>query len=104
MAGPPIGAPPSGGKGRDAEDAAWLQLAGRSGQPFQAPPVHRMRIAGSVPSGLIAIAKDYPPPTRERGQAILEGKWRFGASTVDTPPGRAPWGPPFPSLHFADRI
>lgn len=104
MAGPPIGAPPSGGKGRDAEDAAWLQLAGRSGQPFQASPVYRMRISGSVPSGLIAIAKDYHPPNRERGQAILEGKWRFGASTVDTPPGHAPWGPPFPSLHFADRI
>jgi uncharacterized heparinase superfamily protein len=97
-------APPTGATGREAEDAAWLDLAGRSGQPVQASPVYRMRISGNVPSGLMAIPKDYHPPNRERGEAILAGNWRFGSSVVETPPGHAPWGPPFPSLHFADRI
>src|SRR6185295_8795834 len=84
--------------------AAWLDLAGNQGVSPNASPVYRMRISGPVPPGLTALPKDQRPPNRERGQAILEGKWRFGASHVDTPPGHAPWGPPFPSLHFADRI
>jgi uncharacterized heparinase superfamily protein len=96
--------PPASATGREAEDAAWLELAGRSGAPVQASPVYKMRISGPAPSGLIAIPKDLRPSNRERGEAILNGKWRFGGSTVETPPGHAPWGPPFPSLHFADRI
>src|SRR5262245_61224860 len=86
MPSPPTGAPPPNAKGREAEDAAWLDLAGRSGHSAQASPMYRMRISGPAPSGLIAIAKDYHPANRERGQSILEGKWRFGASTVETPP------------------
>ena len=96
--------PPASATGREAEDAAWLELAGRSGVSPQASPVYRMRISGPAPSGLTAIPKDQRPSNRERGEAILNGKWRFGASTVETPPGHAPWGPRFPSLHFADRI
>jgi uncharacterized heparinase superfamily protein len=89
---------------REREDAAWLELAGRSGAPANASPVYRMRISGPAPAGFTALPKDARPPYRERGQSILDGKWRFGAHLVETPPGHAPWGPPFPSLHFADRI
>jgi uncharacterized heparinase superfamily protein len=89
---------------REKEDAAWLELAGRAGAPANASPVYRMRISGPAPAGFTALPKDARPPYRERGQQILDGKWRFGAQLVETPPGHAPWGPPFPSLHFADRI
>ncbi len=89
---------------REREDAAWLELAGKSGASANASPVYRMRISGPAPAGFIALPKDARPPNRERGQLILDGKWRFGAHLVETPPGHAPWGPPFPSLHFADRI
>jgi len=89
---------------RAAEDADWLKLTGPSGESLSASPVYRMRLSGPTPSGLAAIPKDNRPPDRERGEAILNGNWRFGASSVETPPDRAPWGPQFPSLHFADRI
>ena len=89
---------------REREDAVWLELAGKSGMAANASPVYRMRISGPAPAGFIALPKDARPPNRERGQLILDGKWRFGAHLVETPPGHAPWGPPFPSLHFADRI
>jgi uncharacterized heparinase superfamily protein len=96
--------PPSGATERETEDALWLELAGKSGVSPVASPVYRMRISGPAPTGLTALPKDNRPPNRERGEAIIAGKWRFGAHTVETPPGHAPWGPPFPSLHFADRI
>lgn len=89
---------------RERQDAVWLELAGKSGAIANASPVYRMRISGPAPTGFIALPKDARPPNRERGQLILDGKWRFGAQLVETPPGHAPWGPPFPSLHFADRI
>jgi uncharacterized heparinase superfamily protein len=90
--------------GREAEDRAWLALTGRGGEIQSASPVYRMRLSGPTPHGLLALPKDNVPPNRARGRAILDGTWRFGASVVQTPPGHAPWGPPFPTLHFADRI
>lgn len=89
---------------RTEEDQAWLDLVGRSGEPATHNAVYRLRLSGAVPHGLTAIPKDPRPPHRARGAAILEGRWRFGSSAVTTPPDHAPWGPPFPSLHFADRI
>jgi uncharacterized heparinase superfamily protein len=86
------------------QDAAWLALVGRTGEAHNNSPVYRMRLTGAIPQGLLAIPKDPRPPNRERGETILQGHWRFGAAHVETPPGHAPWGPPFPSLHFADRI
>jgi uncharacterized heparinase superfamily protein len=95
----------SGGpRDRAEEDQAWLDLVGRSGETAPHNAVYRLRLTGSIPPGLTAIPKDPRPPHRARGQAILEGRWRFGSCTVTTPPDHAPWGPPFPSLHFADRI
>lgn len=96
--------PPSSAKEREREDATWLELAGKAGAPISASPVYRMRIAGPAPNGLRALPKDTHLSVRERGEAILGGKWRFGHHTVETPAGHAPWGPPFPSAHFADRI
>jgi uncharacterized heparinase superfamily protein len=89
---------------RAAEDAAWLELMGSSGETMSASPVYRMRLSGPTPGGLSGIPKDNRPADLARGASILGGHWRFGASVVETPPDHAPWGPQFPSLHFGDRI
>ncbi len=89
---------------RETADADWRALTGRTGETLAISPVYRLRLAGPAPSGLLAIPKDNRPADVERGQAILAGRWRFGSSVVETPSGHAPWGPPFPSLHFSDRI
>jgi uncharacterized heparinase superfamily protein len=102
MAIPPTG--PIAAGAREAEDALWIELAGKSGIPINVSPVHRLRISGNPPPGLAALPKDNRPVNRARGEAIVQGRWRFGHSTVETPAGHAPWGPAFPSMHFADRI
>jgi uncharacterized heparinase superfamily protein len=86
------------------DDASWRRLAGRSGEVGTFSPMYRMSLGGPTPEGVAAFASDVRPPDRARGEAILRGEWRFGAARVSTPPDRAPWGPEFPSLHFADRI
>lgn len=96
--------PPLGPSGREAEDAQWLELTGRSGMAINVSPVHRLRISGPGPGGFTALPKDNRPVRRERGEAILAGKWKFGAAHIETPAGHSPWGPNFPSNHFADRI
>lgn len=83
---------------------AWLQYVGKSGEVPSHSPVYRMKLAGPLPSGLKALPKDPRPINRRRGEQILEGVWRFGASKVETPKGHAPWGPPFPNAHVADCI
>ncbi|HVY91069.1 MAG TPA: heparinase II/III family protein [Hyphomonadaceae bacterium] len=95
---------PLGAGAREAEDAVWTELSGKGGIPINVSPVHRLRISGNPPPGLAALPKDNRPANRHRGEQIMAGKWRFGHSTVDTPARHAPWGPAFPSLHFADRI
>jgi uncharacterized heparinase superfamily protein len=65
--------PPLGPTGREAEDAQWLELTGRSGMPINVSPVHRLRISGPGPAGLTALPKDNRIPSRERGEAILAG-------------------------------
>ncbi len=89
---------------REAEDALWHELVGRTGEPAPGAAVYRMRLTGVIPQGLSALPKDPRPADAARGAEILAGRWRFGSGRVTTPPDRAPWGPPFPSLHFADRI
>lgn len=96
--------PPLGPTGREAEDTQWLELTGKSGMAINVSPVHRLRISGPGPQGLTALPKDDRPVNRERGEAILAGKWKFGAAHIETPAGHSPWGPDFPSIHFADRI
>ena len=96
--------PPLGPSGREAEDAQWLELTGKSGMAINVSPVHRLRISGPGPGGFTALPKDNRPARRERGEAILAGKWKFGASHITTPAGHSPWGPNFPSIHFSDRI
>lgn len=89
---------------REERDRVWLELVGKTGMADNYSPVYRMRLSGPAPAGVFALPKDQRPVNRARGQEILEGRWRFGACKVETPPGHAPWGPRFPSLHFADRI
>ncbi|MDZ4761401.1 MAG: heparinase II/III family protein [Alphaproteobacteria bacterium] len=89
---------------RASEDQAWLDLVGRTGEAHNPSPVYRLRLNGPIPQGLIALPKDHRAVHPGRGREIMDGVWRFGALTVETPPDRAPWGPAFPSLHFADRI
>lgn len=96
--------PPLGPSGREAEDAQWLELTGKSGMAINVSPVHRLRISGPGPGGFTALPKDNRPARRARGEAILAGRWKFGAAHIETPQGHAPWGPAFPSIHFADRI
>ncbi len=96
--------PPSSGAGREADLAQWTELTGKSGAAINVSPVHRLRISGPGPSGLSALPMDNHPANRARGEAILQGRWKFGSAQIETPPGHSPWGPEFPSLHFADRI
>jgi uncharacterized heparinase superfamily protein len=96
--------PPSSGDAAEADRAQWAELTGKSGTPINVSPVHRLRISGPGPSGLTALPTDNHPVNRARGEAILQGRWKFGHAHIETPPGHSPWGPEFPSLHFADRI
>lgn len=96
--------PPSSGDAAEADRAQWAELTGKSGAPINVSPVHRLRISGPGPSGLTALPTDNHPVNRARGEAILQGRWKFGHAHIETPPGHSPWGPEFPSLHFADRI
>lgn len=89
---------------RAEEDQAWLELVGRTGEAASHSTVYRLRLAGPAPRKLAALPKDHRPPDLERGREIIAGHWRFGSTRIETPIDRAPWGPPFPSLHFADRI
>ena len=96
--------PPSSGDAAEADRAQWAELTGKSGAPINVSPVHRLRISGPGPSGVTALPTDNHPVNRARGEAILQGRWKFGHASIETPPGHSPWGPDFPSLHFADRI
>jgi uncharacterized heparinase superfamily protein len=87
-----------------AEHQAWLDVVGKTGEAPNHSAVYRMRLAGPTPHGLKALPKDPRPVNAERGAAILAGRWRFGSAVVETPPDHAPWGPPFPTPHFADRV
>lgn len=104
MSHPPLPPPAPGGIGREAEYAQWLDLVGKTGAEINVSPVHRLRISGPGPTALTALPTDNRPANRARGEAILAGRWRFGMSHVETPDGHAPWGPEFPTFHFADRI
>jgi uncharacterized heparinase superfamily protein len=104
MSLPPLGPLAPGGAGREAEYARWLDLTGKTGAEINVSPVHRLRIAGPGPTSLTALPTDNRPASRQRGEQILAGRWRFGSSSADIPDGHAPWGPEFPTFHFADRI
>ena len=75
--------PPLGPSGREADDAQWLELTGKSGMAINVSPVHRLRISGPGPAGLAALPKDNRPPNMARGEAILSGKWKFGAAHIE---------------------
>lgn len=101
MTSPPL---PPGQDAQDSDYAQWLEFTGNSGAKIEASPVHRLRISGPGPSGITALPTSNYPVNRARGEAILEGRWRFGASELKVPDGHSPWGPQLPSFHFADRI
>ena len=103
MSLPPLGPPPPD-SARDADYAEWLEFTGKSGAEINVSPVHRLRISGPGPAGLTALPSDNRPANKARGEAILAGHWRFGATHIEIPHGHSPWGPEFPSFHFADRI
>lgn len=96
--------PPSSAADRETDLAQWTELTGKSGAAINVSPVHRLRISGPGPAGLTALPMDNHPVNRARGEAIRQGKWRFGAGHIETQPGQPPWGIEPPSLHFADRI
>jgi len=104
MSLPPLGPLAPGGPSREAEYARWLDLTGKTGAEINVSPVHRLRIAGAGPTSLTALPTDNRPASRQHGEQILAGRWRFGSSCIEIPDGHAPWGPEFPTFHFADRI
>lgn len=83
---------------------AWAELMGLPGEPSRASTMYRMRLNGPAPDLLLSSPKSGRPANPARGAQILKGRWKFGDAQVDAPERCAPWGPPFPSLHFADRI
>ncbi len=95
---------PPGPDMRDSDYAQWLEFTGNSGAKIEASPVHRLRISGPGPTGITALPTSNHPASRKRGDAILEGHWRFGAAELQVPEGHSPWGPQLPSFHFADQI
>jgi uncharacterized heparinase superfamily protein len=86
------------------DHAEWLALVGRTGEAPGHSTVYRMRLAGPAPTAIRALPQDPRPADALRGEQILKGRWRFGSTLVTAPEGRAPWGPSFPTPHFADRI
>ena len=86
----------------DSEE--WRELMGTPGLPSGASAMYRMRLNGAAPDLLLSSPKNGFPANQARGAHILKGQWKFGGSYLETPDKYAPWGPPFPSLHFADRI
>ncbi len=96
--------PPSSSDAAEADRAQWAELTGKTGASINVSPVHRLRISGPGPSGITALPTDNRPLNRARGEQILQGRWKFGHASIETPAGHSPWGPDFPSLHFADRI
>ncbi len=97
---PPI--PDIYSKMKDAE--SWCEFTGVDGQPLKSSTVYRMRLTPSKFSNLLASPKSGHPALLQRGQSILAGQWKFGIDRLEVPPARAPWGPPFPSVNFSDRI
>lgn len=82
----------------------WAEYTGRAGEPLPGSTMYRMRLNGPAPEALLSSPKDMRPARPVRGERILKGHWRFGRYELKVPEGHAPWGPPFPALHFADRI
>ncbi len=85
-------------------EESWRALTGAAGEPSRASTMYRMRLNGQTPDLLLSSPRVGRPVDPRRGTHILQGRWKFGVSRLETPPDRAPWGPPFPSLHFSDRI
>ena len=53
---------------------------------------------------LLSSPKLNRPIHQGRGEQIMRGQWKFGDVVIETSENQAPWGPPFPTLHFADRV
>ncbi|MFC7292461.1 heparinase II/III family protein [Hirschia litorea] len=86
------------------DGAEWTEFSGKDGLPLKSNTVYRMRLNTPSFNALLGSPKTGHPARERRGRNILEGQWRFGLDKLDVPQSRAPWGPPFPSVHFGDRI
>ncbi|ACT60679.1 heparinase II/III family protein [Hirschia baltica] len=89
----------------DMKDAAeWTEFTGEDGLPIKSSPMYRMRLNPATFNALLGSPKTGHPARAKRGENIINGQWRFGTEKLEVPEARAPWGPPFPSVNFADRI
>ncbi len=86
----------------DADD--WATYCGQAGKPFDASSMYKMRLSSNTPNSLKAQPNTGRPVRKKRGELIMDNVWRFGSDKVVAPENHAPWGPPFPSNNFADRI
>lgn len=87
---------------KDAE--TWTEFSGHDGLPIKSQTMYRMRLNPPAFKKLLASPKTGHPARPKRGENILNGAWRFGVEKLDVPEARAPWGPQFPNVNFADRI
>ena len=87
------------------EDAElWARLAGKGGEDAAASPIHRLKIAGAIPSGFDFYPDPVVPPDAMRGESLMKDIWRIGADKIEMNESLPPWTAPLPSRHFADRV
>ena len=87
------------------EDAElWARLAGKGGEDAGASPIHRLKIAGAIPSGFDFYPDPVVPPDAMRGESLMKDIWRIGADKIEMNESLPPWTAPLPSRHFADRV
>lgn len=79
-------------------------LAGQASAEWRASPMGRAALAGPRPDGFAAQPHNLRPAHRERGEAILQGRFDLAGETLDLGPGGDPWNRPSPSLAFAERL
>jgi len=89
-------------KMRDAED--WTEFMGSDGLPLKSSTMYKIRLNPPSIDALLGSPKNGHPTRPKRGENIIRGLWKFGTEKLEVPEARAPWGPPFPSVNFADRI
>ena len=87
---------------RDAAD--WTEFTGKDGLPLKSSTMYRMRLNPPTIDTLLGSPKIGHPTRAKRGLNIIHGVWKFGVDKLEVPEARAPWGPPFPSVNFGDRI
>ncbi|QUD86521.1 heparinase II/III family protein [Phenylobacterium montanum] len=84
--------------------AVGRALAGQARAEWRATPMGQSGLSGPRPLGFAIQPHNARPATRERGEALLQGRFDLAGETLDLGPGGDPWNRPSPSLAFAERL